>query len=137
MKSIRSILTEYLKTNKIVHEPDLRRIAQSYGTEYARITNRLPTGVALFFFHEYNNAKPYFVKFGERTKAWRITGQERGILELLKDGREHGIRELWSETRFGWSKFHRVLRKLQNKGLIEIRSEGRSKKVSLKSNYAL
>jgi len=115
------------------YEPDLRRIAQSYGTEYARLMNRLPTGIALHFFHEYNDAKPYFIKFGEYPEALRITGDERKVLGQLEEKPEQGIRELWSKTGFGWNKFYRILRTLQSKGLVEIKAEGKMRKVALKS----
>ena len=94
--------------------------------------NRLPTGVSLFFFHEYNDAKPYFIKFGEY--AWRLTEKERELLEIV-EGVEPTIGELKERSGYGWSKLYGVLRSLIAKGLIDIIPEkGRRKKVILRRN---
>ena len=116
------------------YEPDLRRIAQSYGTEYARIMNRLPTGVSLFFFHEYNDAKPYFIKFGEY--AWRLTEKERKLLEIIEKAGELTIGELKEKSGYGWSTLYNTLKTLTNKEIIAIFPEsGRRKKVVLKKEW--
>ncbi|RLI95716.1 MAG: hypothetical protein DRP00_06385, partial [Candidatus Aenigmatarchaeota archaeon] len=113
------------------YEPDSRRIAQSYGTEYARIMNRLPTGMALFFFHEYNDARPYFIKFGEY--FWRISEKERELLEIIEKTGELTIGELKERSGRGWSTIYSTLKALKNKGLIDIVPEsGRRKKVVLR-----
>jgi len=110
------------------YEPDLRRIAQNYGTEYAKIMNRLPTGIALFFFHEYNDAKPYFINFGEY--SWRLTEKERELLEILERAGEPTIGELKKRSGYGWSTLYNILRSLRNKGLIDFLPEkGRRKKI--------
>ena len=115
------------------YEPDLRRIAQSYGTEYAKLMNRLPTGVALLFFHEYNDAKPYFIKFGEY--AWRLTEKERKLLEIIEKGGELTIAKLKEKSGFGWSKLYNTLNSLKNKRIIDIiHGEGRKKKVILRES---
>jgi len=106
------------------YEPDLRRIAQSYGTEYAKLMNRLPTGVALFFFHEYNDAKPYFVKFGEYPERMRLSQDEIDFIRTLEKFGEASLNQLRRELNWGWKKFYRVLRKLRAKDLIEERTEG-------------
>ncbi len=107
------------------YEPDLRRIAQSYGTEYAKIMNRLPTGIALFFFHEYNDAKPYFINFGEY--IWRLTEKEKKILRIIESVKEPTIKQLKELSGYGWSTTYSVLKSLKCKGLVDIISKGRRK----------
>jgi len=107
------------------YEPDLRRISQSYGSEYARIINRLPTGVALFFLYEYNNARPYFIKFGEY--YWRLTEKEKKILGIIENVREPTVKQLKELSGYGWSTIYGILRSLKNKRLIDIISKGRRK----------
>ena len=118
------------------YEPDLRRIAQNYGAQYAKIMNKLPTGVALFFFHEYNDAKPYFIKFGEY--VWRLTEKERKLMEIIEKVRDPTIGELKEKSGYGWSTFYSVLKSLRNKRLVDIiPEEGRRKKIVLRRKQGL
>lgn len=96
--------------------------------------NRLPTGAALFFFHEYNDARPYFIRFGEY--FWRLTEKERKLLEIIEKAGELTIRELKDKSGYGWSTLYNTLKTLTNKEIITISPEsGRRKKVVLKKEW--
>jgi len=122
----------HMRTN---YEPDIERVAREYGSHYSRIMNKLPVGIGLFYFHGYNEGKPYFIHFGHAPKG-RISEQERALLALIESMGEPNIRQAQEKSGFGWKKFYKIINNLVRKGYLEIVSEGaRKKKLVSKKNY--
>lgn len=77
------------------YEPDIARLAGDLGwTQHAALVKQLPNFVALFYYHEYNDGIPYFIRF-ENPFEGAIRnglGEEQGAIRNDKDRQASAIR---------------------------------------------